>query len=299
MRRSLLAAVASGAVLALVMSGVAAAVTIDDVDLTGKGATWDVTNDYEYGSGGPCFAKPGFTPVEDGAYVNAGIPFDGSDAFDSGLYAIVNGKTFNDPDGNGGQVGQQLTVGPQKMSGLRVSRVEKALKISPTLRSLIAFRNPTTHAIGAKFLWDSALGADDAEATRGSSSGNLKFTADDKWAVASDDPDSPGDPPVTFVVFGPGNVAERPTDVPNRPEEPDANMVGPNVAAGAEGCVTVAFRISVPARSTRYLLFFTEMHGSNETAVNSAARFSHIKPASRLFDGLGAQVRKRILNFDL
>jgi hypothetical protein len=296
MRRSL-AAVGTVAILALVMSGVAVAVpvTISDVDLTGKGATWDVTNDFAYGDGGPCYAGTGFTPAEDGAYVNAGLGFDSSDTFDGGLYIVVNGKTFNDPNGNGNQVGQQLTVGPQRMSGLRVSRVERALQRTPTLRSLVTFKNPTSHAIGAKVLWDSALGSDDSEVTRASSSGNLRFTTADKWVVSSDDGSSPGDPPVTLVVFGPGHVAERPAAILNAPE--DDTPHGPN--SGGEGCVTVKYGINVPAGSVRYLLFFTEMHGSNESAVNTALRFSNIKPSNAAFDGLGSKVRKRVLNFDL
>jgi hypothetical protein len=281
-----------------VATAAATTVVIDDTALKGAGATWDLENNYFYGSSGPCYAVEGYNGTDDGAFVDPGIGYDNSDAFDGGLLAVINGITFNDPDENGDKSGKQITVGPQNISGLRVSRVERAFKTSPTLRSLIVLKNPTTSPISANVLWDSAMGADDAEKTRSSSDRRFRrFTVDDLWAVASDSATTISDPAVTYVVAGPGTPAEPPAAILNAPETPDAENTGPN--PDSAGCVTIKYRVRVDARSTSYLLFFTQMHGSNESAAAAAQRFTNIKPGNALFDGLSPRVRRSILNFDL
>jgi hypothetical protein len=270
-------------------------VVLSGLVLTGSGASWTFQNNYFYGSGGPCFATEGFQPIDDGEYTN-GV-FDSTDAFDGGLLTVVNGTTFNDSDGNGVGTAHQVWVGPETIDGLKVSRVERAFTTSPTLRSLVAFKNPTAAPIAATVLWDSAMGSDDSEKTRASSDGNHKFTTADLWAVTSDSGTTISDPAVTFVVAGPGSPAEPPAQVVNAPETADADMVKTN--PDPAGCVTLKYKFKVPANSTRYLLFFTQMHASNAAAATTAARFTAIKPGSTFFKGLSPAVRKRILNFDL
>lgn len=274
---------------AFVGSAFGAPALIEDVDLKGGGATWELNNSYDYGSGGPCYAKEGFQ-ASDGA-----IGTD-DDAFDGGLLLLVNGKTFNDPDDNGNLTmsGKQIDVGPMKMSKLIVTRTERALTSSPTLRSLVAFKNPTSKTIKATILWDSATGADGDDRVRASANGDLAFTAKDGWVVSSDNGNDPYDAVVTFVMFGPGKSAVRTDKVLNAP---GGEPTGPK--ADAESCVTTRFKITVPGKSTRYLLFLTEVHGTNEAAVKQALRFSSIKPDAKAFDGLPKNVRKNVLNFDL
>ena len=135
-------AVVGAAALMLAASAAQAATTVplDSQELTGASATWDVSSPYDYGSGGaPCTSSTGgYTPVEDGSFAGASTY---SDAFDAGLYLNVNGSIFDDADGNGRLSGQQLTAGPTNMSGLQVTRIERALSTSPTLRSLVRFKN--------------------------------------------------------------------------------------------------------------------------------------------------------------
>jgi hypothetical protein len=283
------------AVLVLAVAAPAQAVLIDGLTLTGdEGTAWDAEGDYTYGvDGAPCTGsdagvqEQGFTPVDDGLNVFS------SDLFDGGLYLMVNGNAFGGGIENGSQSGQQLRVGPQSMGGLAITRFERALQTSPTLRSLIRFNNPTNNAKSVRIVWDSAMGADNAEGTRDSSYGNpTNHTTLDRWIVVSDDPTSPGDPPGLMVFFG-KEAAEKVTDVVYKAADPDpANGIG-------EGCIAVAFKITIPAHATRYMLLFTEMGQSIADASNQAAKYNNTHLNSKLLTGIGPRKRGRILNWNL
>lgn len=264
----------------------AAVVDIDGTDLTGDNATWDLEADFAYGSGGPCVAKHGFTPAEDGSWGAQ------TDAFDGGLYIVVDGKTFDDNDGNGTKKGQTMKVGPTTMSRLDIRRTERALQTSPTLRSLVTFKNPTNDVISVPVIWDSAVGSDDSEATRASSDGDTFLTKTDRWFVSSDDPTSPSDPPVTMALYGKGPVDEKVASVIWAPEDDPPDPPG-------EGCISLKYSLKIPAKSTRYLMFFTEMNDTNENAIASAAKFNSVKAGNDLLVGLSDAEMKKILNWNL
>ncbi|HSL11697.1 MAG TPA: hypothetical protein VLA82_10335 [Actinomycetota bacterium] len=280
------------AVLASIALPATAAVVPADVDLTGANATWDAVTGYDYGTdGAPCTAATGgFSGAEDGALGTM------TDAFDGGLYLLIDGVVFDDQDGNGNHRAgtQQLTVGPTKMSRLQVSRTERALQGSPTLRTLVKLVNPTNRDRAVTVTWDSALGADDDERTRASSAPkNRRTTLADDWIVTSDDATTPSDPALTFAVYGPGDIDVTNRSVPWAPEDPDPG------SAVNEGCVVFRFRTEVPAGQTRYLLFFTEMRATNEKAIAAAPRFENVRSGSALLDGISGTVAKRIVNWDL
>ena len=258
------------------MGGVAAAVPIDDVDLHGGGPTiWDP----ESRKATQCLdMRDGFTPVNNGE-------FDGNfDAFDDGLMLLVRGVTFRDPDNNGRLSGEQLTVGPGRAAGLRVTRIERALQGSPTLRSLIAFENRRDRRQVATIQWDSNLGSDGLEEVRGSSDGDTLAEVNDRWIVSSDHATTPDDPPVVFVLWG-RNASVRTQRI---------------IEAPGDECFTISMRIKVPARSTRYLLFFTEMtDDDNAVALASAEKFDDVGPGSPLLNGIRPRVRDRILNWNV
>lgn len=261
--------------------------------LTGANASWDAATAYDYGDadGAPCTATAtgGFTPVADGSY-NNGTSYD--DGFDGGLYLNVGGAIFDDADGNGRLTGQQLTAGPTNMDGLQVTRIERALSTSPTLRSLVRFKNPTARAIKVTVMWDSALGSDGTGATRTSSTSPLhSMTVADRWVISSDDPTAPSDTPVTFVLFGSGKPLVTPGTVVQAPEA---------TPIGDKDCVVVRYKVLVPAHTTRYLLFFTEMHDpTNMTgAFNSARKFNKVKVGKPVMVGIPNAVASKILNWD-
>ena len=292
-RTRMIAAIGIAMVMAMVgQAALAAPTAVDDLSLTGATAIWDVTNDYDYGtSGAPCMsADGGYTPAEGGE-------LDGmTDAFDGGLYLHVGNGVFSDDDGNGNYdaVDQQLSVGPTEMRGLQVRRTERALQGTPTLRSLVRLSNPTNDDIRAAITWDSALGADDSEKTRASSaSRNRRTTKDDDWIVTSDSATSPSDPALIFAVYGPGDVRVTNRSVPWAPEDPDPGD------DSNEGCVVFSFRVKVPANSTRFLLFFTEMRDTNEAAIAKAGRFGNVRRSSPLMDGVSNKIASRILNWNL
>jgi len=262
---------------------------IDDVLLTGpQGAEWDAEGDYDYGSGGPCYAREGFTPADD---VNNDYS---SDVFDGGLLLLVNGQTFGAGIETGNLTGQQIKVGPQRLANVKVTRIERALQSSPTLRSLIRFKNATKKARSLTLIWDSALGADEDEATRASSNAPVHaHTKADRWIVASDNPDSGSlsDPPVAFVFNG-KRAQTGVAKVLYAPEDPAP-------ATDREGCVSVRLRIKVPAKSTRYLLFFTEIGLSNEASISMAKKFNKRGLNNALLTGIPQNVRNKVLNWDL
>lgn len=275
------------------MASVAVAVStpIEDVDLAGATATWDANTAYDYGagSGAPCTTDTaGFTPADD---VSLGGM---SDAFDGGLFLNVDGKIFDDPDGDGDHRAslEQLTAGPMRMSRLRVTRIERALQGTPTLRSLVRLSNPTSRDITVPIWWDSALGADDDERTRASSAPlSRRTTPEDDWIVVSDDPESPGDPVLTFAVYGPGDLGVTGRQVVWAPEDDEDTDVG-------EACIVFRFRATVPAGQSRYLLFFTEVRSTNEKAIATAPRFGNVRLSSPLMEGISGKVARRILNWD-
>lgn len=268
----------------------ATVVDIDATTLTGGNATWDLEADFNFGSGGPCVAKSGFTPANDGSWDDGVTPK--SDAFDGGLYIVVDGKTFADNDGNGTKKGQTMKVGPTTLSRLNIRRTERALHTSPTLRSLISFQNPTNDVISVPVIWDSAVGSDDSEATRASSDGDTFLTRTDRWFVSSDDPTTPDDPTVTMALYGKGPVAEKVASVIWAPEDDPTEPPG-------EGCISLKYVLKIPAKSTRYLMFFTEMNDTNENAATSAAKFNSVKAGNDLLVGLSDAVVGKILNWNL
>jgi hypothetical protein len=291
-RSSLLVAIAA---VAAMSPALADPMAIDDVALTGNGAVWDAEAGFTYGVGGaPCASSGvGFTPVRNGS---VGALDDG---FDGGLFLLVNRTLFDDGDEIGelraGQ--QQLTVGPTKIGRLRVTRTERALQGSPTLRTLVRLQNPTSRATDAEITWDSATGQDDTERTIASSDPKLRrTTAADEWIVTngtSDNGTGLPDPVLTLAVYGRGDLEVRGRTVPFAPEDQD-----PDPTNIDQGCVVFRFDVRVPAGQTRFLLFFTEMRQTAEEAVEAASRFDRVGLASPLMDGIRRKVAQRIANWD-
>lgn len=276
-------AVTVGVVLALT-AGTAQAVQVDleykAVLAAGGVALFDPDNDQT----GICDAGgTGYTPVEEGWHgFNNGVG-DKTDAFDGGLLLDVNTTTFADGDGFGDYTKGTLTVGPRATAGLRVSRMDAGLPGSPTLRDLVRLTNGKKSAVTRDIELNTDLGSDGQTDVRASSTGDMAFTKADRWVVTSDV--VPSDPPVTHVLYGKG-AAEKVEEVISAP-------------VGGVACLTVRFRVRIPAKSTRYLLFFAEMNDTNNRAANSAKKFNKVGANSALLAGIGPAVRSKILNWDL
>jgi hypothetical protein len=273
---------ATGATLLLAAVALAVQTPIDGVELEAAGgdAVFDAENHSdECGAtgDGACF----FTPVSDGQ------AFGQSDAFDGGLALGVEGQPFVDDDDEGDLTGQQLTVGPVKLARLQVTRIERALPGSPTLRTLVKLKNTKRKkSLKRRIVLSSNLGSDGDTAVRRSSNGALFFTPTDRWVVSSDDPTSANlsDPPLTFVQYGKGKPKVKPLH-----------------AALLQGrdAMTVSFDVRLAGNRTGYLLFFTEMSETNESAISGASKFNAKKLNPDLKAGLSKKVQKKILNWDL
>jgi hypothetical protein len=227
----------------------------------------------------------GFTPASDGE------SDDGSDdEFDGGLILSIQGAIFEDADGSGDLVGEQLTVGPTKLKGLRVKRVETGLQGSPTLRSLIKLKNKSKRKAKKRtIMWESDFGADKSEVVRETSSGDSALTDKDRWLVFADDETSPSDAVGTLVLYGKGKGVKK-----TKVNDPVADQ---------NGCVKHTIRVKVPKKSSRYLLFLTEAHNGDEDGVDQAeddaAKFNSKKPGDGVLAGLKKSVKKKILSWDL
>lgn len=278
------------AVLGLLIAvpvAIAAQEPITDVDLEAGGdAVFDPEND-EPGNDTCLTAdirdEDAYTPVDDG-FIDGGS----SDAFDSGVLLLVNGKSFVDADDNGNVTGEQIKVGPSTLSGVKVTRTDRALAASPTQRSLISFKNPKNRSKRLTVAIENDYGADDSEVVRGSAKApNLFYSKQDNWVVVADDPTSPSDTVVTHAFFG------------KRANETVAKVT--NGFPNADSCLNVRFSIKVPGKSKRHLMLFTQLHDSDEVplARNRAKAFGKNKLGQQFRAGLSNGTERKILNWDL
>lgn len=284
-RRGRVVALALMTTLALAASAFAAPATINDVDLTaGGGATYEPYNDDFGCTDGTSGSTGGFySSVEDGDLSGA------SDAFDAGLVLYVGDDGFRDGDGTGDLSGQQLTVGPRKVDGVQVTRIDRALPGSRTLRSLIKLKNPTRRTMTRYVSLDTEYGSDSETVVETTSSGNNRFNSKDRWGITSDDAPF-SDPVVTLVNYGKGRVLK------------PVLQIGPYAAKGGNDgadCVLDVFLVRLPPRATRYLLFYVEMSADDTAAENSVRKFNRQRLTAALLKGIKSGVRSKILNWDL
>ena len=274
--------VALAATLGMTLSNAAPAhaapqaiVPITGTILQGAGPTgWDLAADVLGCS------VTGFTPVVDGTYKSK------DDAFDNGLVVAIDGTAFIDADGNAGMTvpDQVVTVDNTTFAPVHVTRTDRALHSSPTLRTLLKFTNTGGTPANLSVEWDSDLGSDSATEVRASSNGNDTYQLNDRWAVSSDDPTAPSDPVLTFVMFG-QHAATHPDTI--------VDALGND-----QTCFTVDTPISVPAGGTRYLLFFTEMNGKIRAAVKGTAKFDTLAAGDAPLTGIKSAVLNRIENWN-
>lgn len=282
-RRRLFGIALLGFVLAVAPAAWAVSVVIDNVDLTGGGATtWDPAEDYACTQ--PPTGAARFVPVEDGSTATR------SDAFDDAFAVWVgglDGKLFGDRDGNGNRRGQTLSVGPTATKGYKVSANETAIQTSPTLRMIFQFKNPSRHPVSRKIAVESNLGSDDQTTIDASSNGNASWGVGDRWLVSHEEPFSAtADPVVTQVWFG-KRAAKRPIDIEHSGTPPSAD------------CFATTFKLRVKPRRAKALMFFAEMNDAIGGATQRADKFNRRHLNRKLLRGLGDRIKRRIVNWDL
>jgi hypothetical protein len=240
-----------------------------EVDLAGggpgAGTTWKVyngggTDDGTSISTSACRWAPGLA-IREARLDPGGSPhLDKSDAFDDGLALFVDGRQFADglhPTVRSGQ----YTSEPRTLSGLETTVQLTALPDSPTLRTLVRFRNPGDAPIDATVRTSTNFGSDTATGYRATSSGDTTVTKDDRWTVSSDSPTSPSDVVNLTVVAGPG-----------APVAPSA-LEPTSFACSSNDGLTTTFPLRVPPGETRALLLFDGLYATNADGVAAAATY--------------------------
>lgn len=279
-KRGVLSIVAAGA-SALTLAAVALAVPVDpntvDLEAGGGDAVFNVDNlNASCPAGGECVFS-----------IDDATGFGASDAFDGGLVLTVGGRAFADFDGSGDLTGEQLRVGPTGLAGVRVTRVDRGLPGSPTLRSLVSLKNTKQRTVRRTVVLGSALGSDSSTGVVRSSSGDFGLDISDRWAITSDDPvgGSPSDPPITFVHYGKGRVLK-----------PVAASLVPS---NSDSFVFVAYRVRLGSKQTRHLLFYTELGDGHADAIQRTTKFNSKRLNGALKNGIAKKVQRKILNWDL
>jgi len=253
-----------------------------DADISGGGATWNVRNNQGTSNGLPLGGNGSSSPglgISDATLTTTSQ----GDAFDSGVIVWVNDEVFIAPPP------AQITpvsyaAGPVQMSGLQVSVDYYAVQTDPILRTQAVFTNPSNFPITATITLTTNVGSDSSTQVIATSSGDTAFTTADHWIITDDGSTTGGDPTNTHVLANgnTGLLVETGLTVFN---------------SAATNGVLARYSLTVPANSTRRLLFFNELNSSAAEAVTDVARYDNITPDSPLLVGLSGNDREQVVNF--
>lgn len=223
--------------------------------------------------------SPAALAIADGRYGSPAV----TDAFDGGHVIIVDGTTIDAPYGT--LSGSSVTAGPVYGPG-KVWVTHTALAKQPVVRTLVRLTNPGSTTQTHQVTFSSNGGGDAAETTRGTSDGDAVLEPRDAWIVWSTG-GADSDPAKATALSGPGRVRSRVVSVQYAPGSP-APSTGTD-------CLTVTLDAAVPARTTRYLVFFTGIDSSDLGAYVIANDYTAVKPY--LFKGISARQRAQTLNW--
>lgn len=259
----------------------------------GPGMTeWQITN-----AGGTDTGNA-FDGICDGS---AGLSIDDAtgasgdtDAFDTAYQVFVNGQIFKAPDPVD-LTDNVLTAGPAQVGvnnlSVTVEYLFSATVQAARVRSI--FTNSSNAPIDITVEVPVNFGSDAATSIEATASGDKIFETDDRWLVTSDG--IPDNPVNTTVIFGPDNPPEVPVSV--------TSSVCDN--SGTEGA-GVTFTITIPANSTRSLMFFAGLGDIRATgntidgAITNAAMFDDPETIDiSLIGDLSSTEREEVLNWRL
>ena len=255
-------------------------------NIQGGGATWVVYDSFGttngLPSGGSCTTNVG---NGNGASVSDASIAGQGDAFDFGVMMWI-GRT--QVGGTLTKTGNSVQFNSVSISGLDVQLKYDALQTSPTLRSYLTMTNPSDQDITVSFDYGNNFGSDGSTTIAGTSSGDLSFTTADSWIVTDDSSSSSGDPANLSVFYGPGSTLGAP------------DLVSQTVwsCSGTQGVRVRYDSVTIPAQSTRALMFFQEIHGTAYDALLAASCFPYNCDDS-YFVGLTPGDLDRVLNWAL
>ena len=187
-----------------------------------------------------------------------------------------------------------LTAGPVVTQGVSVTVQHSLVINAPVLRSLISFTNSSGSPVTLNEVeWIFSEVGGDENATRHTASGDAIFNVDDRWTISSDTDGTtpPTVPVVLYVLYGPGSPLETTASAAVRVYQVGAPS---NFQRGMQA---IFGPITVPAGTTRRLLFFTGLYQTNEHALAASAAFSQL--TSCAFFGIPTDQYNQILNWTL
>jgi hypothetical protein len=230
-----------------------------DALVTANGFQWQMSNACGTDDGSP-------TGIENAGPALGILDVSGSagmDAFDCGGLVWVGNTAVADDDGtvdvSPSGVDQVVTPSTATIGGLRVTDTYRVFSGGDTARVLVELENPTAGDVSTTVTYASNFGSDATTTVAGTSSGDTSFTTADRWLVTADGPVSGDDLVNTTVLFGPGSVDVTPSSV----------SMSVFDAGGREGALA-AFPVTVPAGSTRFLMFFQQVGGGGNGTPNAA-----------------------------
>jgi Ca2+-binding RTX toxin-like protein len=254
--------------------------------------SWSMSNQLGNNSGLPNSGTGNFSPGFGVGSAGLATGASQSPGVTSGLSLYINNKIFVASD-TADLTGQTLTVnGNSKFAGLDVSVQYSAFQDKPVMRTFASFTNSTNAAITTTVTWVTNLGnGPSSEVKAISDKPNLTatfpqydgvFTKDSRWVIVDDDdringfanPEVFGNgggsnairPASTDVLFGPGNPLAKPTSVSGTTFVAAVSAAS-NRTNNTQG-ILANYRITIPANSTRSLLFF---YGLNTTTTQAKA----------------------------
>jgi hypothetical protein len=230
-----------------------------DAQVTANGFHWEMSNACGTDDGLPTGIASGGAAL--GILELAGSA--GVDAFDCGGVVWVGNTAVADDDGtvDVSPAGSDQVVTPSDatIGGLRVTDTYRVFSGGDTARILVRLENTTSADVSTTVTYASNFGSDATTTVAGSSSGDTSFTNADRWLVTADGPVSGNDLVNTTVLYGPGSVDATPSSVSTSVFD----------AGGREGA-TATFPVTVPAGSTRFLMFFQQVGGGGNGTPNAA-----------------------------
>lgn len=251
--------------------------------------TWVIRNDVGTDNGLPTGGISKHTSGFPGLGLADASVGNQADAVDNGLLLFVNNQIFVAP-GSVDITGSTLTTGTVNLSGLDVSVQFYADQTQPVLRTVVTFTNPTNAPISVPISWATNVGSNTATTVQATSSGDTSFSIGDRWIITDDTPTG-GDPANTFVLFGPGSPTVGLSSV-------SQTVYDFSITAGTEG-ILANYDITIPAHSTRSLLFFNGINPSSSDAQSFSSTYDSVSAleSSTLLTGLSDEQRAQVLNW--
>lgn len=248
-------------------------------------ATWFTYNGLgvEGGPSGTYNASSGFGLIGLGGYGYTG-------PIDAGNVLFINNQVFAAPGSTVDLDSDKniVTTGVASLSGLNVQAQVYADRNHPVLRSYYTFQNPTNQDITIPVSWVSNFKGIGENTIQTTSSGDKALTLDDRWLITDD---APGGSAVAlaYVLNGAGNPTVTPSAISQSVFQFDK---------GGKDGFRADYVITIPAKSTRALLFFN-VSGTNPDKILQ----SNLPPVDQspngnsLFDGLSQEQLQQVLNW--